>query len=210
MWTKERPSNINLFNNLLLLELGVHTPLYSRVVSLLKSHDIFHMENGIRVPESLPSARPCGQATHDDCSLVLCTSPAWPVPASPTPYSHDWPSDMHTSALASDCPYQRSHEERTLLLLFSLVTDEPTWCQFPYNWYVPFSPTKWRLPSGPASCSLHTATPGLYFRRVSSPIHWCLCCDAELFLLSCSGASTDLAGVWGAAQRRHYVGAFLC
>ena len=31
-----------------------------------------------------------GQVTQGGCSLALCTSPAWPVPASPTPYSHDW------------------------------------------------------------------------------------------------------------------------
>ena len=113
------------------------------------------MENGIRVPEFLPTARLCGQATHDNRSLVLRTSPASPVPASPTPDSHDWPSDMHTSAPASVLPFQRTHEEYTVLLLFSLVTDEPTWCQFPYNWYASFSPTEWRLPSGPASCPLH-------------------------------------------------------
>ena len=33
-----------------------------------------------------------GQATQHSCPLVLCTSHAWPVPASPTPYSHDRPS----------------------------------------------------------------------------------------------------------------------
>ena len=33
-----------------------------------------------------------GQATQHSCPLVLYTSHAWPVPASPTPYSHDRPS----------------------------------------------------------------------------------------------------------------------
>ena len=65
-----------------------------------------------------------------------------------------WLTFRHASAPASDCPYQRSQEDRTLLLN-SHVTDEPTWCQFPYNWCLPISPAEWRLPSRPASCPLH-------------------------------------------------------
>ena len=34
------------------------------------------------------------QATQGGCSLVLCTSSAQAVPASPTHYSYDWPSYM--------------------------------------------------------------------------------------------------------------------
>lgn len=32
-----------------------------------------------------------GQGTQGGCSLAVCTSPAWPVSASPVPCSHDWP-----------------------------------------------------------------------------------------------------------------------
>lgn len=49
--------------NLLLLELKVYTQLYSHVTPLLKSHGIFHKENGI-VIEYLPRARNYAKCFH--------------------------------------------------------------------------------------------------------------------------------------------------
>ena len=43
-------------------------------------------------PQTSSASYAYGQATQDSCLLVLCTSNAWPVPASPTPYSHERPS----------------------------------------------------------------------------------------------------------------------
>ena len=61
-----------------------------------------------------------GQATRDGCSLALCTSPAPPGPASPTPYSHDYLPIYLPQAPASDCSYQRGGEGLAPLLV-SLV-----------------------------------------------------------------------------------------
>ena len=41
-------------------------------------------------------------------ATVLCTSPAWPVPASPTLYTHDWPSYIFVQAPVSDCSYHKA------------------------------------------------------------------------------------------------------
>ena len=83
-WSKERPSNTNLFSNLLLLELRVHTLLYTRAVPLLKSRDISRTENGIRVPESLPSARLCGQAI----TMTVPLFSVHPLPDQRLPHLH--------------------------------------------------------------------------------------------------------------------------
>ena len=40
--------------------------------------------------------------------VALCTSPAWPVPASPTLYTHDWPSYIFVQAPVSDCSYHKA------------------------------------------------------------------------------------------------------
>ena len=75
-------------------------------------------------------------APQDGCSLALCTSPAPPVPASPTPYSPDGPSCILAPAPAGDCCSFRSEHlhlrayprggEGHALLLVSRVTQEPT------------------------------------------------------------------------------------
>ena len=49
-----------------------------------------------------------GQASQDSCSLALCTPPTPPVPASASPYSHDWSSDILALAPVSDCSNFRS------------------------------------------------------------------------------------------------------
>lgn len=40
--------------------------------------------------------------------VALCTSPAWQVPASPTLYTHDWPSYIFVQAPVSDCSYHKA------------------------------------------------------------------------------------------------------
>ena len=52
-----------------------------------------------------------GQATQGGCSLGLCKSTAWPVPASPTLHSLERPSCLLS---ASDCSYQRVVRGRPL------------------------------------------------------------------------------------------------
>ena len=86
------------------------------------------------------------QATQDGCSLALCMSPAWPVPASLTPYSHEHPCALSQLVLilrnGSTCNFKGKHlslwwsltitgavRDMTLLLV-SLVTNEQTWCLF--------------------------------------------------------------------------------
>lgn len=66
-----------------------------------------------------------GQTTQDGCFLALCTSPAWPVPASPIPYTMtDLPTNLPQTP-ASDCAYQKGSEGCAPLLV-SPVTNEPT------------------------------------------------------------------------------------
>ena len=77
-------------------------------------------------------------------------------------YSTHW-TDLPTylpQASASDCSYQKGSEGRVPLLV-SLVTNEPTWHQFP--------PISW--PPCPACCSHHTV--GCHSRTLlqTPPIH---------------------------------------
>lgn len=39
---------------------------------------------------------------------AVCTFPAWPVPALPTPYTHDRPSYIFVQAPVSDCSHQKA------------------------------------------------------------------------------------------------------
>ena len=66
----------------------------------------------------------CGQATQGDGSTGLCTRPARPAPASPTPiHMTDLPMDLSPGP-AGDSFYQSGGECHDPLLFF-LVTDEP-------------------------------------------------------------------------------------
>ena len=98
-------------------------------------------------------------------------------------HSTDLPTYL-PQAPASDCSFQRGGEGRAPLLV-SLVTNEPTWRQFPYNWPSPHHhPQRPRSKDGchvlPAIC--HTwwwwgVAPGPCFRsKLPHPLnHWCLC-----------------------------------
>ena len=141
-----------------------------------------------------------GRATQNGCSLALCKSPARPVPASPTPHSHGWPSYVLAPAPAGDCSYQRGSEGRAPLLVsrwYHLMSIPPITGSLPFR-----SGGKTVLPA--VCCTWWGVAPGPGFTHVSSPIHQTTdvsVADSGLFLRSWSWVATGLVGLQGAAQR---------
>ena len=141
-----------------------------------------------------------GQATQDGCSLALCISPAQPMPASPIPYSHDWPS--YILAPGSSYWLFLSKGQRGACPSASVLDNQ--WVnlnQLPCNWSSPAPfPCCQVLP---ATC--HTRwgiAPGPCFRYVRSLSTDVSVADSGLFLRSWSWANIGLAGLRVAAQQQ--------
>ena len=80
-----------------------------------------------------------GQATQDDCSAVLSTSPGRGVPASPIPWAQDWPSSVVAPGPSWWLFLSRGGNGLHVPLLVSLVTNEPL-CECLSAWVLsPFS-----------------------------------------------------------------------
>ena len=120
-----------------------------------------------------------GQATQDGCSLALCPSPTWPMPASPTPtHIIDLPTYLPW-ALASDslskgrwgaCPYAGFPGNQ-----WAHPTSNP-----PITGNLPF-PQEQRPRPGPARCLPHTVESRcrtlLQTCQLPFPVnHPCSCC----------------------------------
>ena len=119
-----------------------------------------------------------GQATQGGCSLGLCTSPAWPAPASPTRCSPDWPPFYILASGPSWWLFLSRGQWGACPLPVSLVTSERTCCQSLYNWRSPL-PRERSLPCCPARRWPHTV--GCHSRTLlqTSKLphrlnHWCL------------------------------------
>ena len=112
-----------------------------------------------------------GQATQDGCSLALCTCQAMLSQCLlhlHAAHRTDLPIYL-PKAPTSDC-YQRGSEAHAPLPV-SLVTDEPTWHQFPHNYQTLLTPHGNCHHILPAIC--HTwwgIAPGTCFRHVRFPL----------------------------------------
>ena len=132
-----------------------------------------------RVRTEIHSMNLYDQATQDNCSLALCTSPVQPWHASVTPYSHDWPSYI-LAPPATDCSnfrsehlhriaYKRDNEGACLLLVLGNKWANLKWIP-PMNGKLPAPPLEQRLPPRLPACPLPQTrwgvAPGHCFRQV--------------------------------------------
>ena len=77
-----------------LLRENTFSNMYKLVLQQQGKRSIWGKSHWVRVGAGVGKncKTPYVRATQDGCSLALCSSPARPGPASPTPCAYDWPS----------------------------------------------------------------------------------------------------------------------
>ena len=117
-----------------------------------------------------------GQATQDDCSPVLSTSPGRGVPASPKPWAQDWPSCVVAPGPSWWLFLWRRQWGACPSASF------PSSCWVSLIWTLLITGSLLPLQPGRRDCChpLHMVGAALApcFRHASSPYslnHWCLC-----------------------------------